>query len=89
MKSVIKDIYLGKCGFNGTIKMSETHKETLATVFKMTEEYKKSFNEEQQRKFLEFCDLNNLLDAENALSHYKEGFKLGMLLALECCGALQ
>lgn len=55
----------------------------------MTEEYKKSFNEEELRKFLEFCDLNNLLDAENALSHYKEGFKLGLLLALECCGGLQ
>lgn len=86
MKSIIKEIYMGTCGCVGTVKMSDKYWETIHIVTEMTEEYKKMFNEEQQRKFLEFCDMHSLLSAENALIHYKEGFKIGFLLALECLG---
>ena len=84
MKSIIKEIYMGTSGFAGTVKMSDTYQETSKIVSEMTDEYKKMFNEEEQRKFLEFCDMYTLLSAENALTHYKEGFKLGLLLAFEC-----
>ena len=75
-----------KLGCVGTIKMSDEYWKTNNTVSEMTEEYKKMFNEEQQRKFLEFCDTYTLMGAESALSHYKEGIKIGLLLAFECLG---
>ena len=84
MKSIIKEIYMGTSGSVGTIKMSDKYWETNHIVSEMTDEYKKTFNEEEQRKFLEFCDMYTLLSAENALTHYKEGFKIGLLLAFEC-----
>ncbi|MDE7401646.1 MAG: hypothetical protein K2N17_06305 [Clostridia bacterium] len=84
MKSIIEEIYLGNSGCVGTVKMSDEYWKINYTVSEMTEEFKKMFNEEQQQKFLKFCDTYNLLSAETALSHYKEGFKLGLLLAIEC-----
>ena len=88
MKSIIEKIYMGKIGCVETVKMSDKYWQTINIVSEKTEEYKKIFTEEQQQKFLEFCDAYSLLGAENALSHYKEGFKIGLLLALECLGDL-
>ena len=88
MKSIIEEIYLGNRGCVETVKMSDEYWKTNHTVSEKTEEYKKMFNEEQQQRFLEFCESYTLLGAESALSHYKEGFKIGLLLALECLSDL-
>ncbi|MDE7163271.1 MAG: hypothetical protein K2O44_04230 [Clostridia bacterium] len=84
MKSIIEEIYFGKRGCVETVKMSNAYWKANNTVADMTEEYKKTFNEAQQQRFLEFCDAYALLSAESSLSHYTEGFKIGFLVALEC-----
>lgn len=84
MQSKIKEIYMGKSGFIGSVKLSEAYSEAAGTVSKMTEEYMKNFSEEERRKFMDFCDAFNMMEAENALTHYREGVKLGLLLVFEC-----
>ena len=89
MKSIIEEIYLMKRGSVGTVKMSDEYWKINNIVTEKTEEYRKMFKEEQQSEFLEFCDTCTSLGTESALSHYKEGFKIGLLLAMECLCDMQ
>ena len=84
MKSIIEEIYLHKRGVAETVEMSEKYREILHKVATMSDEFMKMLNEEQKQKFMEFCWETPGLEAENAIMHYKEGVKIGMLLAFEC-----
>lgn len=83
-KSIIEEIFMNN--------------ESLCEQIKLTEEYKKRFDEaydfyeqlcallsDEQNKILEnFVEAKMGESAEGELIHFKEGFKVGLRLAMEC-----
>lgn len=84
MQSIIEDIYYGKRGNAEAVKMNEKYWEVSNAVAEMSKEFMKTLNEEQKKKFIELSWVVPGTEAENALSHYIEGFKIGFNIAVEC-----
>lgn len=83
MKSIIEEIYFGKRGQIETIKASEAYWRVHEKAEALGEELEKSMTEEQIKIFREYFYAVSGLEAEQSLTHFKEGVKLGMLLAFE------
>ena len=83
MKSVIEDIYYGNRGHSETIKESEEYFKVQQEVGTLCEEFDKTLTEEQRQVFEKIHYLLLGLEAEATVTHFKEGFKLGMLAAVE------
>lgn len=84
MQSVIDELFLGKRGYANVIKDDEGYKKALEEVCLLTEKIKKGLNEKQRKELGELSDAFGKLDAEISLIHYREGFKAGLLITVEC-----
>ncbi len=79
MKSAIKKIYYGESCyqlFGQTEKLREKSKEIF-------EKFEESLTEEQKRLYEELFEYECGQSSEELLQSYKEGFKLGLTLAVE------
>lgn len=83
-KSIIKEFLNGSIGRYDTIKLSNEYKEIETKAFIITDNFIKKLNKEQQELFHETYELICDKNAEYATDHFVEGFKLGLLLGLEC-----
>lgn len=81
--SIIEDLYHGGRGSYENIKQSEEYKRLSAELAKKEEELDKGLNEQQKELYKEIDYLQMGVECEAALTYYKEGFKTGILLAME------
>ena len=83
MKSILDDIYFGERGHCETIKISEKYKQIKKEYAKIYDTLENGLNDEQKQLLDELFLQSGGLESELACTHFKEGFKLGMLIALE------
>lgn len=83
MKSIIAEIYCKHRGNHETIKIGEEYKRLTNEFIKAETEFVNRLDKKLKDKYLEIENLNMEIIAENCLDHYKEGFKLGMLLVIK------
>ena len=82
MKSAIKKIYYGESCYQLKKKKKKWEKlrEKSKEIF---EKFEESLTEEQKRLYEELFEYECGQSSEELLQSYKEGFKLGLTLALE------
>lgn len=84
MQSIIDDIYYEKIGLGGEqIKYSEKYNKTKKEYDSLFEKLENTLNKEQKQTLEELFEKSCDLEAELTRLHFKEGFKSGMLIALE------
>lgn len=83
MKSIIREIYLGKIDDYEKTAESEEYKKFDKEMKEKLNKLKSGFTEEQNKEFEEIYSLFLLLTLEHGIEHYKQGFKRGMRLAVE------
>lgn len=81
MKSVIEEIYYGN--IEEKYKTSEEYGKICGECDKLYKEIEKHLNEEQREILWNFSLKNASLEGEAACAHFKEGFKMGLLVAIE------
>lgn len=84
MQSVIDEMFFGKRGYQNVIKDDDEYEKALKEVCELTEKINKGLNERQRKELMQLSDALGKLDAEISLIHYREGFKAGLLIAVEC-----
>lgn len=83
MKSIIEEIYLGKCGIQSSVKTSEEYNEIIKKVINHYEDLENQLSEKQRAMLEELnCEMGEL-SAEHSMTNFKAGFKLGILIAFE------
>lgn len=83
MKSVLEEIYYGERGNCENLELSEGYKAANSKYGELMEMLEKNLDEEQRLKLKEIFYASAEAENEAALTHFKEGFKLGMQIALE------
>lgn len=83
MQSLITDIYLGKNADFETIKPNEEYAKVAMRLTNLCEEFEKQLSEEQVEEFRKIFDLHIELEGITEEEHFKEGFKLGLKVAVE------
>lgn len=83
MKSIIEEIYLGKRGHSEMIKASDEYWKVHDEVGKYYEKLESQLTDEQKKILNDLYTEMGGLEAEQGLTHFKEGVKIGMLLAIE------
>ena len=82
-KSIIDEICL-----NNTIlrkrSFSKEYEELSDEAYKLYVQLTDILNDEQNKIFNRYIDTQTCACAEDELVHFKEGFKTGLLLAIEC-----
>ena len=82
-KSIIDEICL-----NNTIlrkrSFSKEYEELSDEAYKLYVQLTDILNDEQKKIFNQYIDTHMCACAEDELVHFKEGFKTGLLLAIEC-----
>ena len=82
MKSAIEKIYFGEAD-REEIPATEEWKRLADEGLKVYEKFYPSLTEEQKKQFDEIYEYESGQEAEMILQYYKEGFKLGLMLAVE------
>lgn len=82
--SIIKDIFYGKRGHSETIKESEEYWNLIDQAAKISEELIKGLTEKQKELLNKLEHTEMGLESEAAFSHFTEGFKIGVLMGIEC-----
>lgn len=82
MKSAINNLYCWKENAN-SIKVSEECKTLEKEASKIFNGLYDSLTEEQKHKYLSYEEMQNVLHAEAMRNSFKDGFKLGLALAVE------
>ena len=88
MKSIIEEIYLGKRGNHNCIKPSEEYRKIHVELNKHYEDLKNQLSEKQKAMLDELDCKMAELSAEHSITNFIEGFKLGMLIAIETFSAV-
>lgn len=83
MSSIIEDIYLGRRGNIETMKPSEEYRKAQEIMCKQYNNLVQQLTEKQQNALEELYSILGELEAEHGFSRYKEGFKIGLLVAIE------
>lgn len=83
MKSIIEDIYMGRRGDTETMKPSQEYLKVQEEFSKQYDELEKQLTEEQKKILDELYLTSGGLESEHGISRFKEGVKIGMLLAIE------
>lgn len=84
--SIIEDIFLGNRGNGEFIKQSDETVKLNSKSYEMYENLSKTLNGEQKKQLDNLLNAEGDIDAETAMTHFKEGLKIGLLLL---CEALQ
>lgn len=85
MQSAITDIYLSQNANYETIEPNEEYAKFAIKVAALCEEFEKQLSEKQAEEFRKIFDLHIELEAMTNKEHFKEGFKLGLRVAVEAC----
>ena len=83
MKSIIEEIYIGNRGSCDTIKAGEKYFKVKEKYCKIYDKLEEGLNDGQKQLLDDLFMQSGGLEGELACSHFKEGFKLGMLVAIE------
>ncbi len=83
MKSVIEEIYYGNCKNYETIELSEEYWKVNKKYGELYEKLEEGLNEEQKKLLNDLYVQSAGLEGEAACTHFKEGFKMGLLIAIE------
>ena len=83
MQSIIEEIYLNKNGQSKRIEESEEYWDIHKEVEDVFEKLKLGLNDKQKAQLDELYSKMCKLGDAQSLTHYKEGFKSGLLLAAE------
>ncbi len=83
MKSIIEEIYFGKRGFAETIKTNDNYWKVHEEVGVFYEKLLNELSDEQKSTLDKMYSVIGGLEAEQSVEHFKEGFKLGLLIAVE------
>lgn len=83
MKSVIEKIYNGERGCFENINESEKYWEISKEYGNIYDELAEGLTEKQKKILDNLFIVSGGLEAEAACTHFKEGFKLGLLIAIE------
>ena len=81
---IIHDIYYGRRGTNEHIKTTDEYKELLSKFCDLYDKCKKCFSKKQMRLVDKLHDIKCSLSAESNKISYIEGFKIGLLIGIEC-----
>ena len=82
MKSIIEELYYGNWSVEN-LKTSEEYRKICDECDKLQKEIEKHLNEEQRKNLFDLVLKTGGLEGEAACSHFKEGFKMGLLIAFE------
>ena len=82
MKSTIEKIYLENAG-TSTVPTTEEYRRLLHKLSGKQTKIMKTMSKRQKELFLEIAEISSALEAENSLSNFKHGFKLGLSLGIE------
>lgn len=83
MKSILEEIYYCKRGNSEVIEASEEYWKVHKKYEEIYEKLEEGLNDKQKKLLDELFVQGGGLEGEMALSHFKEGFKLGLLVAVE------
>lgn len=83
MKSIIEDIYYGKRGFVETIKASKEYWKVHEEFGKIYEKLESQLTDEQKKLLDELYSTSGGMESEHGISRFKEGVKIGLLIAIE------
>ncbi len=82
MKSAIEQLYKWE-NESDNIPVTEEWKKLADKAIEILDEFRPSLNDKQERQFIEILDCECGQHAEMIRQYYKEGFKLGLMLAVE------
>lgn len=82
-KSIIEEICLNSTILRKRV-FSEKHGKKSAEAYKLYVQLTDILNDEQKNIFNKYVDMDIEECAEAETAHFKEGFKTGLLLAIEC-----
>ena len=85
MKSAIEEIYNSNWS-SDNFKTSEEYGKICGECDKLYKELQTYLNEEQREVLFNYMLKTGGLEGETACAHFKEGVKLGLLIALEVFG---
>lgn len=84
MKSIIKQIFYGNKGHYETIKLTEKYKKMLNKVIIYDEKLRRGLTNKQLHLYQQTNDAIEELHNVSIDNHFVEGFKLGLLIGIEC-----
>ncbi len=84
MYSVLEEIYFGRPGISETIEISKGYKQEFEKFDILCEQINNNLSDEYKKIFIELNDGLSAVLTENSLMFFKEGFKKGLLIGIEC-----
>ena len=84
LKSIIKEIHTDNQCISEQIVLSERYKKISDEALKFYNQLSALLNDDQKIIFEKYVDSEMGICAEGELLHFKEGVKVGLLLAMEC-----
>ena len=86
MKSILEEIYFGRRGDFEKIVVDERYEKADEKYSKIYNELVTGLNESQRQILDKLVDATAGLEIAIGCSHFKEGFKIGVLVAVETFG---
>ena len=83
MKTILEEICIVGRGDLDNIKLSEKQIKVTHEFLELQQAFMKKLDKKLRSEYDELENKQSEVIAENCLNHYKEGFKLGMRLAIE------
>ena len=83
-KSIIEEIYFNNLSLGEQIVLSGQYKKISDEAYKYYKQLNDMLNDEQKKIFENFANSEMGVCAEGELLHFKEGLKVGLILAMEC-----
>ena len=75
---------MGKRGHSQNVSLNENYKKLQHEENQLILSFVKDLTEEQRKLFEDMCNLQSDMEFEIILQYYKEGVKIGFLIATEC-----
>lgn len=83
MKSVLRDIYHGNQANVQNFKESKEYWEASSEYNELYEKLEQGLNDEQKKILDDLFVMTGGLESEASCTWFKEGFKMGLLIAIE------
>lgn len=83
-KSIIEDLYYGKCGNPEEFNLGKKYWDILHNISELEKILCESFDDKQKELFKEIDVLEGGLQGEVSIASFKEGLKIGIRLGIEC-----
>lgn len=82
--SIMDEFLLNNERLGKKVVFSEEYKKKADKAHKLYMQLLDILNDEQKKIFKEYVDTRAAVCSEEDTAHFKEGFKTGLLLAIEC-----